>query len=144
MDQIMIDLVKEEAANLKKLATAEELQKLDIHILNHDNIYNCIYGQMTGHCHSRRAADLIINCCPRVYDATNDGNLNIERAVLNGKPSKDIIWSREEDRWSRREHYSPIETFLFPSSRQQKESLVSYLKGEVETLDIRLKSPDNG
>lgn len=60
-------LVKKEAANLKKNATKEELAKLDFDRLDGDSPYSCMYGQMTGHCYSNRASELIFNCCERVY-----------------------------------------------------------------------------
>jgi len=54
--------VKQEADNIRKFATKEEIAKLDFEALWTPSLKLCIYGQMTGHCHSERAIELIEKC----------------------------------------------------------------------------------
>ncbi len=55
-------LVNEEALNLKKYATKEEIEKLDFTKLDPQDHRLCIYGQMTGHCANKRSIELQNKC----------------------------------------------------------------------------------
>ena len=50
--------VRKEILTIKKLATDEEKSRLDIKKFSPDFIHTCLYGLMTGHCHSARAKEL--------------------------------------------------------------------------------------
>jgi len=127
----MRELVLQEADNLKKHATKEELEKLNILNLQNDHSENCIYGQMTGHCFEERAHELIMLCAPKVYnvigqrDWLRDGNeLNGPPTKINGRLRGDV-------------YYSPIEIFISQGTNKvlgNNKRLIDYLKGNVKEL----------
>lgn len=145
-NQVLQELVKREAKNLRKFAISKELQKLEIDELNSTDGTQCIYGQMTGDCFSARASELIEQCCERVYSSnkTIRGEIdnNVANSPLNGKP---------KDRSS---YFSPIEVFIANNSikdtddwhdekfilgytaadNENNKRLVKYLKGETNRL----------
>lgn len=135
-DQELLDLVVEEAINLKKHATKEELLKLNYSDMSGDSQFSCIYGQMTGDCLSKRAYELIHKCCQRVY-ITNDISNRLGASTLNGKPEK----LAENLIIDRLDYYSsPIEVFLFKYKEElytdsiYVKRLVKFLKGEINEL----------
>jgi len=124
--KIMKELVIEEANNLRNNATKEELSRLDFSNLNSQNSETCIYGQMTGYCFSKRANELIINSCKRVY--IHD-DADIYKSKLNGKPTK-----------NRDDYWSPIEVFIDQDINKKNgnnELLVKFLKGEINELKFK-------
>lgn len=142
--QVMQNLVKQEAKNLKKNATQAELGKLSFSTLKDREGYasSCIYGQLTGNCFSGRAGELIFNSCIRVY--TNDQSLNNEpnkdcltNAPINGKP--EVIRNGCAN-GSEAEYFSPIEVFISQDvnkSNGNNEKLIKYLRGEIKTLNFK-------
>lgn len=132
-DLVLEELVIEEATNLKKYATKEELSRLDYDNLDGDSKSRCIYGQMTGDCSSYRANELIIKCAQKVYNTT-DTDDRIVKSVLNGKPYKiDKVNERLDF------YISPIEKFLYKYKRGYKEStkikkLVNFLQDKTQEL----------
>ncbi len=120
-------LVIEEATNLKKYATPQEIEKLDIATLNSKITTECIYGQMTGYCHSKRAIKLIEQCAPRVYHAGDDEPGT--STELNGDPT---TMKREEGH--RILYWSPIEVFIDKGNHEANAKLVGFLKGEIGEL----------
>lgn len=125
-------LVIDEAKALRKHATEAEISNLDFNSLKPDTVKECIYGQMTGHCFSERAKELIEKSCKRVYSTT--GSLDSVR--LNGSPvgkhreneGKAYMFRRNTDYWS------PIEVFLPKSTDEERLKLVQFIKGEIESL----------
>ena len=63
------------------------LKKLDFLKLDSDNVERCIYGQMTAHCCSQAASDLINKCCKNVY---TNMHANLKYSILNGAPRERI------------------------------------------------------
>ena len=124
----LFQLVKKEAENLKIHATSEEIAKLDLKYLDPEYKDKCVYGLMTRHCESKRANELIMQCCERVYEAEEARiHATMEVAILNGKPKIE----------KRSKYFSPIEVYI--GLRGQKENgnnknLVDFLKGETDTL----------
>ena len=122
--------VIEEATNLKKYATKEELAKLNYNHLEGDNRFKCIYGQMTGTCDSNRASNLIFLCVSRVYKS---GKFYSFKGELNGASTR----AKEFRSCS---YHTPIEKFLYKykpernSKSTKVEKLVSFLKGEIQEL----------
>lgn len=60
-----------EASNIKKHATKEEIDNLDFGSLDASSTKYCIYGQMTGSCHSTRSFYLIKFCAVQHFEDTN-------------------------------------------------------------------------
>ena len=115
------ELVIEEATNLKKYATKEELDKLDYATLKEDDIFHCVYGQMTGMCYGYRATQLIDKCINFKYQHLHKNNEPIisKRDINNG-------------------YYSPIERFLIAYKGSEKiKKLIDFLKDEnIKTLEL--------
>lgn len=133
--QLMQQLVKEEAKNLKKNATKEELNKLDFDYLSPESRSSCIYGQMTDSCFSSRAAQLIFKCTKRVYK--NDSTLenNLKDAPVNGIPTKERTQTGENT-----SYWSPIEVFISQDvniNNGNNLALIKYLRGETKTLNFK-------
>ena len=124
---LMRQLVIEEATKLKKHATQEELNELDFNSLNPGRIDLCVYGQMTGNCHTKRAEELMRTCCKRVYN-TDAGS--VRNCSVNGSPEnkrRDYFWS-------------PIEVFIDQYRNQKNgnnEQLIKFLKGEIDVLNFK-------
>ncbi len=117
-------VVRQEANNLLKYATSDELSKLNFKRLDASRRDECIYGQMTGHCDSRRSMELMELSAERVFYAANTP---AESNELNGSP-KDL---------PRYHYWSPIEVFI--SKRENMNNgnnaqLVSFLRGKRKTL----------
>lgn len=114
-------LVIEEATNLKKYATKEELDKLDYATLKEDDIFHCVYGQMTSLCFGYRATQLIDKCIDFKY----------QHLYKNNKP---IISKRYDNNC----YYSPIERFLIAYKGSKKiKKLIDFLKDEnIKTLEL--------
>lgn len=74
----LIASAKRELTNIKKNATVDEIQRLIEHINILDGLYNdkCIYGLMTGNCHTSRASELITECASiyKIKGVDRDGN----------------------------------------------------------------------
>lgn len=119
--------VKEEAKKLRKLATKEELRKLSFDDLNPSVSEECIYGQMTGHCNSKRSLLLIGSCCNRVYDWRIKGGFKLNGS-LDTKKRESLVWQ-----------YSAIETFILQSENKKENNriLIDYLRGERKTLNFK-------
>lgn len=79
-------LVIQEAKNLRKLATREEKDQLNLVTLNPRNEWKCIYGQMTGSCFSDRAEELIVKSCQRVYKFDPKVSEGFLSRILSCKP----------------------------------------------------------
>lgn len=128
IDQVLVDLVKEEAAKLREALKPSEAAKLDFSTLNPIHTNRCIYGQATGDCFSKRANNLILKCCQRVYTAGDGATGYLTGAKLNGKPKRVKYRSSS--------YFSPIEVFIFKASKRRNKKLIQYLRKETDTLDL--------
>ena len=83
-------LALKEAEQLRIHLTKTEKQRLlkQIDILDPDSYTECIYGLVTGNCESKRANNLILKCCERVYTTNPNIDNFITKAKLNGAPTK--------------------------------------------------------
>ena len=125
---LMKQLVIEEATNLKKHATQEELNKLDFSILHPNKTDRCIYGQLAESCFSHRAVDLMKTCASRGYETNS--SFEIYDCKING-PIKEL---------DRRSFWSPIEVFIDQPRNQENGNnkiLIDFLKGEIDELKFK-------
>lgn len=121
-------LVIDEATNLKIHTTVEEKADLNFETFDPKRPAYCVYGQLTGSCFSKRAAQLIELCAERVYIA-EDNLQPMDCQKLNGKP-------QPGDRTSiRTEYWSPIEVFIQLAEPEMNEKLLQYIKGDINTLE---------
>lgn len=118
-------LVVKEAKKLRELTTVEERNNLDFDNLNPESNTDCIYGQLTGSCHSKRAIELIKKSCSRVF---NPGLGVSCPGELNGSPKG---LHRNYDKVS---FWSPIEVFIVNSSDEQNKALLNYIKKRRHSL----------
>lgn len=122
-------LVVDEAKNLKKYATPQEIAQLNIEELNPTSGSYCVYGQIAGNCYTTRAVELIKKCAKRVYHAEYDTNPGKCRR-LNGDPKKIQI----NNRYGENVFWSPIEVFIDRAPKEMGAKLVAFLKGERKRL----------
>lgn len=115
-DQLKED-VRKEAEALRVHATKEELSRLDNETLDPSDIHLCVYGMCTGNCESSRASQLIKKCAPIYISSESDPD-----------HMKTVIEFRAY-------HWSPIEYYIGHPDATNK-SLIAYLRGETETLEL--------
>ena len=138
------DTMKEIVA-LRKHATKEELEKLSLTLLDPDNKYNCIYGQITGDCTSERASELIMKSCKRYFtgrkfpmNRTFSYCLEDNEAInaVNGTeiPYVKTVEDMRKDRIMLT-HFSSIETYILLKNANLK-GVIEYLRGETDTLEL--------
>jgi hypothetical protein len=131
------ELVVKEARKLRKLTTELEKSRLDFSNLDPLDSERCIYGQITGHCFSARAKELIEKSCVRVYNKGSNLSDTISSSKLNGSP---IGKHRDTNipLWGSTSYFSPIEVFIVKAKDNVVllERLVSYIKGERRTLNL--------
>jgi hypothetical protein len=142
--------VKHEIDSLKKHATKAELSRLNFRTFDPNFATDCIYGQMTGTCASRRAKQLMDKSCVRIFDTSSIGsdslddisNFNSLKKYINGKYT-DISW-REATAFSKSignefgrdyDYLSALEGYIQTKGAKNKE-ILEYLKGERETLKL--------
>jgi hypothetical protein len=130
--------VRKEAEALRVHATKEERERLNIMELNPDIITDCIYGQMTGDCYTERACALISKCACRFV---KDPNLPVIKSEGFDRVAKFINGEQVDGLHENRNqadepvHYSAIEAYiLLPEANN--ENLISFLRGETETLTL--------
>lgn len=110
--------VKKEAEALRVHATAEERGRLDIETMIPSHCKKDIYGQMTGEFDSGRATELKQKCSSVFID----GDIpNLELIDIH-ECFTDFSWT-------------PIEYYEL-CAEANNASLIAYLKGETDTLDI--------
>ena len=113
-------LVIDEATKLRLHATEAERDRLNFENLNPDRATLCIYGQMTGTCWSERAAKLL-SLCAKPYSSKSAAFSEPLRSEFSeglGRP------------------FSPIECFIYQACPTTNHLLISFIKGQKETLTI--------
>jgi hypothetical protein len=114
-EQLKEDVTKEAEA-LRVHATKEERERLDFETLQPSNGNHCIYGQLCGVCDNDRAVELISACAPVMYRQNRDGFCPTDKSLITS-------------RWS------PIEAYVCQAEANNA-NLISYLRGETETLTL--------
>jgi hypothetical protein len=111
--------VRAEVRAIKKHATEKELNQLSIELLDPINVYNCIYGLMTGSCHCDRAKHLIKQCSLS-YVVSAQGRLIKAKALL------------DEGHYR---NFSTLEWFIINEPEHNKH-IIDYLTDKVKHLRI--------
>jgi hypothetical protein len=133
--------VRKEAKALRAHATEEERGRLKMSVFNPRTGGGCIYGLLSGYCHSDRAIELIQKCCVRFF--RNNDLLSISSEGFSGIKKRvvaELIESLAKHRGDGSgqimpEYYSAIETYiLLPEARNA--NLIAYLRCETETLEL--------
>lgn len=127
--------VVQEAKNIKEHATEKEKDRLDFAWLDPSNVTRCIYGQMSGHCRSDRALELINKCTVRVWESPNgiyemrDKSFTTTKNKINGtiaegaKVTGGFMF------------LSLLEGYIAMKGAKNKE-LIEFIRGETEELSL--------
>ena len=145
--------VRHEIDMLKKHATEKELAKLDFDTLDYDTAKQCIYGQITGSCGSKRAKVLMDKSCIRVMDLKryeDEGGAGTLAGMTFSSISRFINGENTSQGWineglndvhdygglSRNYNYlSALEGYICLKGAKNK-SIIKYLKGEIKELNL--------
>lgn len=144
--QFLKDVAKE-ARKLKRAATTTEIDNLNARTLDPRNYGSCIYGQMTGDCRSKRAAELIFGCCNRYLelpdgedltgadDDEKGGSFAKMKKNINGKEIEGISNATDfkESRRYSANYYSSLEAYILLPTAKNK-NLIAFLRGERKDL----------
>jgi hypothetical protein len=123
--------VRKEAEALRVHATKEELAKLNYSHLDTTDRRYCVYGQMTGNCYSQRSAELINNCAITHFKELPD---TMEEMIIGVTEKPKYFLDTRIDPWLQ-STFSAIEAYiLLPKANSA--NLISYLRGETETLEL--------
>ena len=124
--------VAAEAKALKKHATKEELEGLDIQRLNPMHVSRCIYGMIGHDCRSDRSQELIALCCKRFFmnaiyeeiDNKNGWDDESVKSLVNGVTSETPHTI---------DYISSIEVYIaLPDA--QNDNLIAFLRDERKDL----------
>jgi hypothetical protein len=132
------DDVRKEAEALKIHATKEERERLNIDELQPAYGSYDVYGQMTGHCFSMRAAKLMYKCCKQFFNGDvlpdTENHTSMPRIAVNIAGEKVDGFIKERTK-VKNPHYSAIEAYiLLPEANNA--NLISFLRGETKTLEL--------
>lgn len=128
-----------EIESLKKHATKEEINKLDLETFHPEHESLCIYGQMTGNCKSKRAKVLMDKSCTRVWDV-GCGELSLSlfgdtftkvKSLINGEYTGQM-WIGNHRNYS---YLSALEGYIALKGANIK-GIIQYLKGEIDSLKL--------
>ena len=126
-----LEEVKTEVESLKKFATEEELENLDFGHLEPTDDSLCIYGLMTGSCHTNRAIELIEKCCRKYVDYR--GNIRV-RNFTDIKPIDKGVPTVFRQQFEL-QFLSSLEAYIM-LPRAKNRNVIQYLKGETDTLTL--------
>ncbi len=132
--------VRTEVEGLKANATPYEISRLDLFTFDPDSKIDCIYGQMTGVCTSRRAKVLMDASCVRVTSSCNALNSKTFDEVsdqINGDYTGQTWYEEWGNLYRKYDYLSMVEMYIFLKGASPK-NIMDYLKGEVETLELPL------
>lgn len=113
-----------ELDTIREKATKEELKRLDFNKFRFYKPENCIYGQLTGNCHSIRAAVIM----PKSYSGITSINGNIEKI-------NPIDFSQLDT--GRGRLFTALEQYLYIVDSDKHREILQYLKGEIKTIEIK-------
>ncbi len=121
----LLPLFRKEAELLRIHATPEEIKSLHSADINPDHVHTCIYGQMTGHCHSERAFELIKLCCDKTFSDSLYANGALTEAH---KTATRRTGSPFAATWS------PIEKYIVTATPAKIGKLVNFIQGTSQSL----------
>lgn len=129
-----------EANNIKKYATTIEISLLDYFDLHPNHVNKCIYGQMTGDCHSPRAAELIEQCTPRYFKHRVIPSFGCRTARMdriaenvNGESVENFV--NERTNTLGHTHFSAIEAYILLEDAKPG-NLIHFIKSNAQTIEL--------
>lgn len=120
--------VKTEVDNIKKYATASEINRLVYKHFDPEFSSDCIYGLMTGYCMSKRGLVLIKKC------ATLEGSLTLNNLMdekTYASLKKDFSTNSPRSGSVGTNYFSYLEGYILLKKAKNK-SLFKYLKSEID------------
>lgn len=116
--------VMDEIQNIKDKATKEEISNLDFDRLDIMHNLKCIYGQMTGSCHSERAREIT----PKEYPS-----------VASSRNEESFTTLKKEDTFNKKAHkrFTALEVYITIKNANNK-GVIAYLKGEITEQQLIL------
>lgn len=145
-EQEFLSDVKHEIDMLMKYGTKNELSNLDLDSFDQDHTENCIYGQMTGSCTSKRAKILMDKSCIRVMHLETNVNgktFDEIESEINGKNDGQGWYDEggETRRFGLRRgsrnfaHLSVLEAYIGMEDAKI-DNIIKYMKGKRKTLKL--------
>lgn len=140
--------VMHEIEMLKKHGTKAEKNRLNFDKFSPNSAQQCIYGQMTGDCRSKRAHKLMELSCVRIFDLSASDcdihesmHMNTVLKYVNG-PFKSQGWDKPftyiPKLIYRYFNYLSVLEGYIKLDRNNKE-IIEYIKGEIDTLNLEGK-----
>lgn len=114
-------LALKEATRLRKLATKEEKERLNIGQLDGNSSTYCIYGLMTDNCWSDRATELI--------KGTKSPGINNLSTYLNSISLSPKAVTNYHTR-----KFTPLEVYIFRTTKSKQKQIIDYIKGKRKTF----------
>lgn len=121
MDKEYLEAVKSEICNIKKHATEQEKGALNINLLIPETNGYCIYGLMTGTCHSNRAIELITLCATKEFGFCS---IKSDMRVDFKLPTERLIRA-----------FTPLEHYI-TNYRENNAHILNFIKGKTEKLAL--------
>lgn len=134
ISQKLVDAVYIEAAKLKENATKEELAKLDFDTFSSSSPDECIYGQVTGSCDSRRAHALIRKCAPLVVRNLYNQPCQIERGKKTG-----LTRERDHELINRIHENKALDRIWRSLSVEAKRKVLGFAEGDEKLAALALQ-----
>jgi hypothetical protein len=120
---VFLAAVAAEIKRIKRRATEDEINKLNFKGFKHWHADNCIYGQMTGVCNSKRAIEIM----PKKYDritADYDRMNSLNKAAF------------EHQDFNKGDSITALEKYLYMCNKPTHKHIIDFLKGKTDTLVI--------
>ena len=114
-----LQMVKDELDTIKTTATKNEIQRLDFKIFDEASSELCIYGQMTSHCSSARAFELM----PKKFE------------FFAGESFSFVPFSKISFREGTK--FTALEKYLVMVDKKMHKQIIQYLKGEINVINLK-------
>jgi hypothetical protein len=111
-----------ELNHIKSVATKAELRKLVAKLVEPDSITACIYGLMTGYCHSERAHLIMKGLNFSHYYSSIERPVALEKGKLFNRAGY-------------RNFYTPLERHIYQYPQDIK-GIVAYLRGRKDVVEL--------
>lgn len=116
-----LNLTRKEIVHIRNITTPEEKSRLNTEELNPDHVDKGIYGLMTGGAFTDRSMKIM----PKKYGFA--WRYQIPDLELYVKIPDGESYCR----------FTPLELFLYVSDYEMHESIIAYIKGDIDTFRLR-------
>lgn len=113
-----------EIKRIKRLATDEEIAKLNFSRFEHWSSCDCIYGQMTGHCDSKRANEIM----PKKF-----ADVDAEHSTIHVNHK----YKFSDQSFKKGTYFTALEKYLYMCPKTTHKHIFDFLKGKTKTLVIK-------